>query len=400
MIKILFVDDEPKILRGLQRMLSTMEKEWKVTFAAGGQEALELLAQQPYDVVVSDMRMPEMDGATLLNEVMGRYPEIIRIVLSGYSEQELVLRSAGTAHQYLAKPCDLNHLDRIVTRTIALRRFLANPSLRALVSRLNTIPSVPQLYRDLILMVNTTNKSLRDLGNLIAQDIGMTAKILQIVNSAFFGLPRHVSDPAHAACLIGFDVLKALILTAHIFSELPVDGVQALGLGALWHHSTETGPIARKIALAEGGEPQVCDHALMAGLLHDTGKLILAVNLPQQYREMLSLSAKDQIPALEAEQKVFGATHAEVGAYLLGIWGLPDPIIEAVAFHHRPADAETHTMPLTAVHVADALEHKHREGNEETGTERLDMEYLKKLGLAERLPVWEEQCSTLANSTA
>ena len=393
MIRILFVDDEPKVLSGLQRMLCGLVDDWDMEFANSGREALELLAQRTFDVVISDMRMPEMDGATLLNRTRDLYPDTVRIVLSGHSERALVLRSIGATHRYLAKPCHPEELRGVVTRAVKLRSVLASSSLRSLVSRLSRIPSAPRLYQDIVNQVQTSDKSLRDLGRSVAQDIGMTAKILQIVNSAFFGLPCHVSDPVHATCLLGLDVLKALILTAHIFSELAPEDLKDIPLDALWDHSTRTGAIARNIAAAEGCERHLSDHALMAGLLHDIGKLILAVNLPDQYRKVLSIAAPGSVKSLTAEKQVFGATHAEVGAYLLGLWGLPDATVEAVAFHHRPAECVAAGFaPVTAVHLADALDHERHleEGVADEG--RIDLEYLARLNLTERLGVWRERC--------
>jgi putative nucleotidyltransferase with HDIG domain len=393
MTRVLFVDDEPKLLRGLQRMLSGADCDWETEFAQSGREALTLLEKRPFDVVVSDMRMPEMDGATLLDEVRQRYPHIARIVLSGHSEHTLVLRSVGVAHRYLAKPCELDDLRSVVTRAIALRQVLADSSLRALVSQLCKIPSMPQVYRELLAQIQCPNKSLNDLGAIVAQDVGMSVKILQIVNSAFFGLPRHVPDPVQAVCLLGLDVLRALVVTIHIFAELPLDGVDDLGLRNLWKHSTETGAMAKMIASAQGCDREACDHALMAGLLHDTGKLILAASQTQRYREALRLAEERAMPPLAAERDVFGATHAEVGAYLLGLWGLPDPTVEAVAFHHRPADCEAIAVtPLTAVHVANALQHAHHRTNAEGPPDGLDTAYLEHLGLAERWPAWRDQC--------
>jgi len=393
MIRVLFVDDEPMVLRGLQRMLSEIDCDWQMEFVESGDEALALLAEQAFDVVVSDMRMPKMDGASLLNEVRRRYPDMVRIVLSGHSERELILRCVGATHRYLAKPCDAQDLRRTVMQAVALRQTLTNSSLRSLVSQMSRIPSAPHFYREIVNQVQAPEKSLRDLGRTISQDIGMTAKILHIVNSAFFGLPRHVSDPVHATCLLGFDVMRALVMTAHIFTELGNHGTDDLGIDSLWNHSTQTGAIARNIATAEGRDPQECDHAFMAGLLHDTGKLILAVNLPGQYREMVALSTEKGVAPLAAERHVFGATHAEVGAYLLGLWGLPDPTVEAVAFHHRPGECLAATFaPVTAVHVADALQHEQHGTPGELQAGQLDPDYLERLKLTERLPVWREQC--------
>jgi len=399
MTRVLFVDDEPKLLRGLQRTFAASDCDWETEFAQSGDEALALLSERPFDVVVSDMRMPEMDGATLLDQVRQRYPDVARIVLSGHSDRSLVLRSIGVAHRYLAKPCEADELRSVVARTIAVRRVLADGTLRSLVSRLNRIPSAPQHYRDLLTQIRNSDKSLRELGAIVAQDVGMTAKILQIVNSAFFGLPRHIADPAHAVCLLGLEVLQALAVTIHVFSELPAARVENLGIEDLWQHSTETGAIAKRIAADEGCDREVCDHALVAGLLHDTGKLILASKQTERYRAALRLSRTRPMPLAQAEHAIFGTTHAEVGAYLLGLWGLPDQVVEAVAFHHRPADCGALAVTaLTAVHIANALQSAGGRRTQDRPPDSLDREYLRQLGLAERWPAWCERCQAEAVS--
>lgn len=392
MIRVLFVDDEPKVLRGLERMLTAVDCDWESEFAAGGREALALLAQRPFDVVVSDMRMPEMDGAALLNEVMRLYPLIVRIVLSGHSDRDLILRSIGATHRYLAKPCDANELRSVVTRAMSLRRFLADTRLRALVSQMSRVPSMPQAYREMMAQLQSPQKSIKELGAIIAQDVGMTAKILHVVNSAFFGLPRQVSDPTQAVCLLGIDVLRALVMTIHIFTEAPQEAIKSAGLQGLWNHSTETGAIAKMVASNRGWDHTLCDHALVAGLLHDAGKLVLAVNCPTQYVEALRRAREEGIECPDAERDVLGGTHAQVGAYLLGLWGLPDPVVEAVAFHHCPSDCEAlGPTPLAAVHVANALQHARAEEGRDPRTDRLDMEYLRQLGLAECWPKWHDR---------
>jgi len=392
MKRILFVDDEPKVLQGLQRMLHPMRHEWEMAFAQSGPEALGALAEQPFDVVVSDMRMPGMDGGELLTEVMQRYPETVRIVLSGYSEKETVLRSVGPTHQYLAKPCDPESLKRVIVRAYALRDVLANDALRQIVSQMQSLPSLPQLYAEIVEEVRSPDASIKKIGGIIRKDVGMTAKVLQLVNSAFFGLRRHVSDPAQAAGLLGLDTLEALVLSVQVFSQF--DGARASGLclDTLWNHSVATGTLAKNISAAENCEASLCDHALMAGLLHDVGKLVLAARLPEQFRQTVTLARDQGATEREAEREVFGTTHAEVGAYLLGLWGLPNPIVEALAFHHRPNECmETVFAPLTAVHAANALEHKVCTAAEDRNGSLLDADYLARIGVVERLPAWRER---------
>ncbi len=387
---VLFVDDDPNVLQGLRRMLRPMRREWEMAFADGGPQALEILASGAFDVIVSDMRMPGMDGAELLARVKRDHPEVVRIVLSGHSERESIMRSIDTAHQYLAKPCDADVLKRVIGRACRLRDLLRTESLRSLVSRLNTIPSLPQTYSAIVEELQSPDASIQSVGRIIARDVGMTAKVLQLVNSAFFGLRCHVSDPAQAASLLGVDTLKALVLSVHIFSQLDCARVKGLCIEMLWNHSMAVGALAKRIAAAEKLPRESCDHALLAGLVHDAGKLVLAANLPAEYALVLSSAQEQQATLEHAERAVFDTSHGEVGAYLLGLWGLPDPIVEAVAFHHHPGTSPVAEFtPLTAVHVANALASAVRPCCAECLAEP-DQAYLQTLGVADRWEDWRE----------
>lgn len=391
MKRIVFVDDEQRVLDGLRRMLHPMRHEWEMAFVPGGKEALAVLNEKHFDVVVSDMRMPGMDGVQLLGEVKQRYPQVVRIVLSGHADKEEVLRSVGPAHQYLAKPCDPEQLRKVITQACALRDLLSEDSLRKLVSQMSTIPSLPQTYTEIIEELKSPNASIKRVGEIVSKDVGMTAKVLQLVNSSFFGLRHHVSDPSRAASFLGVDTLKALALSVHIFSQLDKVKIEGFCLDLLWNHSVATGALAKRIADAEGSAKQICDNALMAGLLHDAGKIVIAANLPERYRAVLASVKSEGLEFWEAEQRILTNTHAEVGAYLLGLWGLPDPIVEAIAFHHNPSKClGDEFAPLTAVHVANVLEHELTNAGEDPDTSRLDTEYLDQLGLADRLPAWRD----------
>jgi HD-like signal output (HDOD) protein/CheY-like chemotaxis protein len=397
MKRILFVDDEQNILDGLQRMLRPMRHEWEMDFAVGGEKALETLSTRPFDVVVSDMRMPGINGAQLLDEVMKRYPETVRIILSGYSDHELILKSVGPAHQFLSKPSNAESIKETVARACALRDLLADKTLQLLVSQMQSLPSLPSLFTELVNELRSPNVSMRKIGEIISKDLGMTAKILQMVNSAFFGIRRHISSPSEAVSLLGLDTIMTLVLTINVFSQVKQEAIPGFSLNALWSQSMRVGLLAKRIAQKSGQEAGIIKDAFTAGLLHDAGHLVLAANLPQDYARMLSLLKTDGSTCEDAERQVFGATHAEVGAYLLGLWGLPDPIVEAVAFHHQPGQCLAHGFgPITAVHAANALECETRKPTNGVRIEPIDLEYLTRLNLVNQLPAWREICANIA----
>ncbi|MBU2453622.1 MAG: HDOD domain-containing protein, partial [Proteobacteria bacterium] len=216
--RILFVDDELNILKGLQRSLRPLRQYWDMEFSEGAVNALELLEKQSFDVIVSDMRMPQMDGATLLKIVQEKYPTMVRIVLSGYSDQEMTMKSVKSAHQYLSKPCDKKVLITAITRACSLQDLLNKKPLQHLLGGIESMPSIPALYAQIMEELRSAEASTASVGKIIAKDMGMTAKVLQLVNSSFFGIPRHISNVTEAVVMLGMDVVKSLVLGIEVFS--------------------------------------------------------------------------------------------------------------------------------------------------------------------------------------
>ncbi|MGB5261402.1 MAG: response regulator [Gammaproteobacteria bacterium] len=390
---ILFVDDESNVLQGLKRMLRSQRHEWDMEFADSGEAALALLQEQAFDAVISDMRMPGMDGAQLLEEVKQLYPDSVRFVLSGHSDRELVMRSVGPSHQYLAKPCDPEVLKSALTEAFALRRLLATDSLRALVAGMTSLPSLPSIYCEVVEELQSEDASIQELGKLIEQDPGMVAKVLQLVNSAYFGIGRQISNPAEAASFLGMDVLKCLVLSEGVFSQFDDVVVQAVPLEKMKNRSLVVANAAREIARSAGADAKILDQAYLGGLLHDMGTLVMISNAPDDYMRAIDLARKEQIDMLDAELEVFGTTHAEVGAYMLGLWGIDDDVVAAVAYHHRPGNfPATGFCALTAVYVANACVRDDLESGDEPVFSEGDMEFLAGMGLAERLPEWQALC--------
>jgi HD-like signal output (HDOD) protein len=389
--RILFVDDEPLVLQGIQRSLRAMRAEWSVEFANSGAEAVQTMAQARFDVVITDMRMPGMDGAQLLDLVKARFPSTVRIILSGQSDRETILRSVSPCHQYLSKPCDIDELKQKLLRAFALRDMMDNPLLKEVISRLKSVPSLPALYFAVTESLRSPNTSLTQIGDLIEQDMGMCAKVLQLVNSAFFGLSCHVSSPHQAIAMIGFENLKALVLSVEVFSGLGGQGGQDLSF--LWNHSMATATFAKAIAKVQQAPRGMVDDAFAAGLLHDVGRLVLASVYAREYQQVLHRAAEPGALLAECEEEAFGCTHNVAGAYLLGLWGLADSVVEAVAWHHQPARAEPATFSaLIAVHAADHFDNERGANAGFQENSLIDAALLTQLGLEQQLAPWSMAC--------
>lgn len=386
MISVLFVDDESNVLDGLRRMLRCMRHQWDMVFADGGEAALKHLGSKHYDVVVSDMRMPGMDGVTLLKEVMTSHPRTIRLALSGHAEMEKILDAARVAHQYLAKPCDSETLISTIDRACSLRELFAGGELESVVGGIDRLPSLPSLYIELMDEIADPNSSINRVGEIIARDVSMCTKILQLVNSAFFGLNQHVESPAQAVSMLGLNTIKGLALTTKAFASFDSSSV-AFDIEALWDHSSRVGTLSAQIAKLEHADKKVIDNAFISGMLHDIGKLVLATQLPERYASAVAAHTGESEDTVSAECGEFGCSHMEVGAYLINLWGFANPIVEALAFHHGPEKSVGNAFsPLTAVHIADAL--LNCDGDEAAVKNRYDLAYLDRLGLVDHAPFW------------
>lgn len=386
LINILFVDDEPILLEGLRRMLRSKKKEWNMEFVTSGHKALQRMQENEFDIIVSDIRMPGMDGTELLNTVKVQFPLAVRIILSGYSEKDMILRCVGTAHQYLSKPCSAEGLEETIAGALSLKEVLSDTKLQSLVSKIENLPSLPRLYQELMAEISKDDPSNHSIARIINRDIGMTAKILQIINSAYFGLRRSVSDVHDAVGMLGTDTIKALALSVGVFSQIKVPREFSGDLNQIWQHSMEVGLMTKAISAHEGSV--MTEEAFTVGFIHDVGTLVMLLNMPDLYREVIRTASENDISRVEAETEVYGTTHSAIGAYLLGLWGLPRNMIEAVAFYSKPAAHPYREFrPLTALHVAHVLCENRQDTLEEITT-KFDLKYLERIGSRDRIETW------------
>ena len=398
MKRILFVDDESKVLDGLRRMLYSERKNWDMQFVLGGEAALLACEATSFDVVVSDMRMPGMDGATLLGHVRDRFPTSARIILSGYSETALATRAVPVAHRFLAKPCSALELQSTIECVCALQDLLYAPEIRRIVGTIGELPSLSMTYISLTEAVREPNTPLEKVAHIIEQDVAMSAKVLQLVNSAFFGLAQKVTTLRGAVEYLGVETIKNLALASETFRVfVPHPGVPQSVCKSIQEHANRTAAIAGTFPM----EPKVREVAVVAALLHDVGRLILASKMPDEFRAASTMVAEQGCELFEAEEKLMGTSHAEIGAYLLGLWGLPNIAVEAIAHHHRPIRIPHSGFDCTvAVYLANLLaceREAHPQGLKGIEVLEYDRSCLETLGLLSRLVEFRELASESCN---
>lgn len=391
--RILFVDDEPNVLSGLRRMLHGKREEWDTGFINSAEQALEALDRVPIDVVVSDMRMPGMNGAELLAEVRRRSPGTVRIILSGFADKELVFRTAGPAHQFLSKPCESQTIINAIARAIDLRKLLKSDPLSTLLAGLSDLPSPPSIYFELLDELASPMADADSVGAIIGRDVAMTAQILRICNSAFFALRTKAIAPRDAVIMLGFDTVRDLVLCAGMFRQFQGGPGQNEAVEALSAHSLAVAAVAREIGAAMNFERLTIDEIFCAAVLANIGCLILLAERPADYRKVMAMVETSDCRVDEAETEIFGVNHWLLGAYLVGLWGFNDSVVEAVAFCPNPGQAVNRRPGvLTAVHAAEGfvsawLRH-HNKAHDLFGRLDPDHDYLAAMGVADKREDW------------
>lgn len=392
MQRILFAEDNEVLRQLYGMMLPKNTGQWEVALAANGNEALVLLAESRFDILVTDYHMPGINGVELVRRCRELYPHMSRIIISGIGNQKDIADALGETHQFLAKPFDVRMLKATLARIQQLDKYLANEKLRSLVSCMKALPTFPSVYLEVMKLINAPATTITDIAEVVAQDPSLTVKIFQVVNSAAMGLREPVHSPFEAVQRLGMNTVRSIALSAHVFAKYEKKSLKNFSASHLWEHLMATATLAKKIMELEGGSDADIEDAYTAGLMHDIGKLMLADNLPKEFQQALTVAQTMSLPQHEAEHQIFSTDHSGIAAYLLGLWGLSAPIVEAVALHHVP-DLSDHVevSPLTAVHAANALLAK----DPAEGAAKLNLDYLTKLGVLERVEAWQQLATRL-----
>ena len=380
MRRILFVDHQASALKAHRESMAKYPGQVDLVFADSGKAALEVVESKAIDVIVSDLHMPGMDGQALLGSIKENHPNMVRIMLCPLSNIDGVFAALTVSHQVLNKPLDAESLWNAIERTCRLRGLLTD-SLREKIGSIEKLPSVPAVYRELMAAMARPDVTSTKIARIIERDSAMAAKLLQLVNSTCFSLSRTVSSVDHAVAYLGMELIKNLSLTAHVFSSFARAATRmGISFEAEQEHAMVTARIARRLL----SDPQQAQNAFTAALLHDIGNLVMAVCIPEQFKKAIQECKSSGRPPCEVETEILGMTHADVGAYLLGLWGVPLPIVEAVAFHHSPGAALERTFDIpSAVSLANALVEDIR------GERPLTLhDHLESLKVLHKLPAW------------
>jgi HD-like signal output (HDOD) protein/CheY-like chemotaxis protein len=384
--RVLFVDDDACVLTGVADSLRRAPARWDTRFALGGEAALDLIATERFDVVVCDLSMPCVDGMAVLERAREQQPDAVRIVLSGGAGPGAALAVTRVAHRHLAKPCRAEDLRSAVDRAGDLRRLLREEGWRRAAGGVMALPSCPRLYTELTELILDPDATAAHAAALVERDVAMSAKVLQLVNSAFFGLGRRIARISEAIHYLGLETLRALVLHAGAFAAFaPARPIDGFDIAALQRRSYLAARIARRLA----PDRRSREDAFTAGMLHGVGLLVLAQQDPYEFAATIADAQRSATPLHEVEYARHGSSHAELGAYVLGIWGLPEPIVDGVAHQHRIERLAGPALDTAlVVHVATALASDLCPEAVATRTGALDAATLAAAGVADRVPDW------------
>ncbi|WP_306591567.1 response regulator [Geothrix sp. 21YS21S-4] len=384
------MDDEPLTLQGLQRALRGLRHQWEMEFVSTPREAMARMEREPFDVVMTDIRMEEMEGPEFLKWVMEHHPGTVRLVLSGNLDHSSALRCVGVSHQFIAKPCNPDFLKHVLIQTSTLGDALANQAVAEFAAGIDHLPALPPLYRDVCARLEDGDAGPEELGRLVEKDPGMASAILKVVNSSYFGLRKKVVGIPDAVMHLGTEALKGLLLQTGLFQGLGRFESTPFNVNHMWAHTIHVAQTARQLSVLAGAPREVQEAAFTGGLLHDAGILVMGSRFPEEYQRVSALIQDEGLLLSSAEYEVFGVSHGEVGAYLLSMWGLPDEVIRPVVWHHLPNFESSRIFtPTVAVHLADSFSGGHAY-HALFGTAKMDELYLDSIGLGEMARRWSD----------
>jgi HD-like signal output (HDOD) protein len=369
-MKVMFVDDEIMILKGLKRAF--FRNKWQILFADSGNKALKILEQESVDFIVSDMRMPGMNGVELFEKVATLYPQVVRIILSGHSDEEAAKKACFVAHQWFNKPCQPQVLEEMLEHIYKIKGSLPQENVQQLVGKIKTLPSPPKVYMQLSAAIKDKSMDIDSISKIIGDDPALVAKILQLTNTSFFSNGKQVESISEAITRLGVDLVCCIVITAETYDK--ISEIPGYSIIDEQKHCLSTARLAASMV-----EPSLRQETILVGLLHNIGKFILYEVSPQAmavYIEKRIIGADN----IDLEQRLFYADHTQLAGYLLHLWNFSYKLIENIVLHHQPRKLTQNVFGSgAAVYVASRLLRK----------QEVDKTFIEHFNLADKIKVWK-----------
>ncbi len=365
---------------------SALGAEWQVISSPSGESALEEMAAGGTAALLCAVNLPGMSGADLVKAVSDQFPATVRFLMYKESEKAVLTQAVSAVHQHVPLPLDPAALKRALGHSMNLHGLLANEELAERVMAIGGLPSPPEIYNKLVAELNSEDANIQSISSLISRDVGITAKVLQMVNSAYFGLSSQVSSVQHATSMLGLDAVTSIVLSAGAFQQFKASPIAGYSIESVYSHSVAIGAKSRLLATAFGLNRKLAEDALLAGMLSDIGQVVMLTYFAEEFEAAIEMATAENIPLDQAERATFGVSDAKLGAYLLSLWGMPDPILEAVALHCVPHKTVSPALNvLAAVHLAYATDWDETHNVRDGAGSVVDMAYVKSLGIGDQL---------------
>lgn len=391
--QVLVIEPQAAEVEVMRARFEELGTAWQCRFTSSASEATAALAEGLIDAVIAPVELPDTSGTAFFERVALGHPKVARIVRQGAEERKSAGKPKGLPPCYLEHKHDASGLLAVLRRAFQLERWMQGEQAKALLLRMENLPAVPSLYARVLAELRSEDPSIEAVGKLVAKDPALTAKMLQLVNSPHFALGRPVSDAVEAVTFLGAERTKALILMASLSLHGTMTPCEGFSQDQFWQHSLSVGTLARNITKAQTKDASLADQAFTAGLLHDIGKLLFAANLPREYGPVITTALNEGLAVHEVEVQAFGISHAHLGASLLGTWGLAMPVLEAIAYHHTPAESYDSSFTLlAAVHAANVFDHEKKASDGTAVMPQLCADYVARLHLLEQANQWREVC--------
>ncbi len=396
-LNVLLVDDQPQVLSGLRRNLSIEEEDWLVHAAASGPLALEAMALNEYDIVVSDLRMPGMSGAEFLQIARDRYPNALRFILSGYADQDLMLKASGVAHRYLTKPCETAELVAAIKQVLMTQRLIHDDNVLAICHKINELHVENGPISRLLALTDDPECDTGEVIGLIERNPSLHATVLRISNGAFFGRGGTIDTLQDSMQILGLDLLRNIALIEMAKTHLKLSEYGRRCADRIMEHCVETSLRIPRLGKLVGRDLSLQRRLASAAILHDLGKLVLLAYDEKRFVSTCSRSLAERRPSHELEAEIFGCDHAALGGYIFELWGLPESLIRAIAWHHRP---ECHLGALSKneaalLQIANYLAHAH-EKSHYSHVSPIHPTIVKELGIPSLQPTHQQPSPTLS----